>query len=298
VTTTCTNGGAVLPDCQSTESQHSKAPTWLLDLDYLPTQNVLLYAKYARGYRQGLVNPRGIAPYKSFGPEQVDSYEVGGKMSWSGAMPGLFDFAAFYNDFTNQQILVGWRQGTLTGNALANTGASRLYGLEAEVGLSPFEGLKLDANFAYLNTKLTSAVLPAPPAPFTAADSLNRTLPGFPFPFAPKYKGTITATYTLPLPERVGRMSVALAYNYTDHYAVIEGPGAIVPRFSTTNLNVNWNSVGRTPIDLSLFVTNLFDKHYYNFLAEVPTLGILSTSPAEPRMIGMRLKYRFGADAG
>jgi iron complex outermembrane receptor protein len=295
--TTCTNRGAVLPDCQSAESQHSKAPTWLLDLDYLPAQNMLLYAKYARGYRQGLVNPRGIAPYKSFGPEKVDSYEVGGKMSWNGAMPGLFNVAAFYNDFSNQQILVGWRQGTLTGNAIANTGSSRLYGLEAEVGLSPVEGLKLDANFAYLNTKLTDAALPPAPLPFTDADSLRRTIPGFPFPFAPKYKGAVTATYTLPLPERAGRVSVAVAYNYTDHYAVIEGPGAIVPRFSTTNLNVNWNSVGRTPIDLSLFVTNLFDKHYYNFLAEVPTLGILSTSPAEPRMIGMRVKYRFGADA-
>jgi outer membrane receptor protein involved in Fe transport len=45
-----------------------------------------------------------------------------------------------------------------------------------------------------------------------------------------------------------------------------------------------------------LFVTNLTDKQYITFLAEVPTLSIRSLAPAEPRMIGMRVKYRFGAD--
>jgi iron complex outermembrane receptor protein len=126
---------------------------------------------------------------------------------------------------------------------------------------------------------------------------LRRTIPGFPFPFAPEYKGTVTASYTLPLAEDVGEVSVALTYNQTSDYAVIEGPGAIVPGFSTTNLNIDWKNVAQRPVDVSLFVTNLFDKQYYNFLAEVTSLGILSTSPAEPRMIGVRVNYRFGADA-
>jgi iron complex outermembrane receptor protein len=285
--TACTSSGATLPDCLSSERQHSKAPTWLINLDYAPNEDLLLYAKYARGYRQGLVNPRGVFPYKSFGPEKVDSYEFGGKMSWGGA---------YYNDFTNQQIIVAWRQGTLTANVISNTGTSRIWGLEGEASISPFEGLKLDANFAYINTKLTEAALPAPPVPFRPQDSLNRTVPGFPLPFAPEYKASLTATYTLPLPAEAGQVSVAMSYNYTDDYAVIQGPGSRVPSFSVLNANANWRNVGGQPIDVMLFVTNLTDKQYITFLAEVPTLSIRSLAPAEPRMIGMRVKYRFGAD--
>ena len=296
-TTSCTNAGAVLPSCLSEEQQHSKAPTWLLDLDYTPMQNFLFYAKYARGYRQGLVLPRGIDPYKSFGPEKVNSYEVGGKMTWNGDMPGLFNFAAFYNKFINEQILIGLRQNTLTGNIIANTGTARLYGAEAEFGISPFHGLQLNGNMTYLNTKLLTAAIPTPlPAPFTPADNINRTVPGYPFPFAPKFKATAQVAYTLPIPDEAGRLTVAVSYNHTTSYAPAEGPGSRIPGFDLTNLNVNWVGVGGSPADISLFVTNLLDKHYYSFLAEVPTLSIQAFWPAEPRMIGMRLKYHFGAD--
>ena len=36
----------------------SHKPTWLIDLDYTPVQDVLLYAKYARGYRAGTIAPQ------------------------------------------------------------------------------------------------------------------------------------------------------------------------------------------------------------------------------------------------
>jgi iron complex outermembrane receptor protein len=54
---------AVRTACYEEVTQKSGRPTWLLDLDYKPTEDVLLYAKYARGYRQGSVNliPSGVA---------------------------------------------------------------------------------------------------------------------------------------------------------------------------------------------------------------------------------------------
>jgi iron complex outermembrane receptor protein len=294
---TCANAGAAPGTCSSATVQHSKTPTWLLDLDYKPTQDMMIYAKYARGYRQGLVNPRGIAPYKSFGPEKVDSYEIGAKTSWHGLMPGLFDVAAFYNDFSNQQILVGFRRGTLTGNAITNTGTSRLWGVEAQLNISPFENFKLDANFTYLNTRLEKAGLPTPPEPFTPADSLNRTAAGFPFPFAPEFKESVTATYILPLPDTLGRMSISSTFTYTDSYAAIEGPGVRVGSIALLNLNMNWESIGGSPIDLSLFATNVTDTHYLSFLAETNSVAILSDVAGEPQMFGARIKFRYGAEA-
>jgi iron complex outermembrane receptor protein len=295
---TCTNAGAVLSkNCSSATIQHSKAPTWLIDLDYKPMQDVMIYAKYSRGYRQGLVNPRGLSPYKNFGSEKVDSYELGAKTSWQGRMPGMFDVAAFYNDFSNQQILVGLRQGTLTGNLIANTGTSRLWGVEAQLNVSPFEGFRLDANFTYLNTLLEKADIPAPPAPFTPADNINRTVPGWPFPFAPEFKESVTATYTLPVPDTLGTIAISSTFTYTDSYAVIEGPGVKVGSIALLNLNMNWNSIAGSPIDLSVFASNVTDNHYNSFLAEATSVGILSTVAGEPQMFGARVKYRFGSDA-
>ncbi|MEY2926236.1 MAG: hypothetical protein RL367_713, partial [Pseudomonadota bacterium] len=42
-----------LNQCGESHTVKTSAPTWLLGLDYKPIDNVLLYAKYSRGYRQG-----------------------------------------------------------------------------------------------------------------------------------------------------------------------------------------------------------------------------------------------------
>jgi iron complex outermembrane receptor protein len=62
-------------DCVTAATERSNAPTWLLDLDYTPTDDILVYAKWARGYRQGVVSPNVPAPYDITGPEKVDDYE-------------------------------------------------------------------------------------------------------------------------------------------------------------------------------------------------------------------------------
>ena len=56
--------------------QSSNKPTWLIDLDYKPSDDILLYAKWARGYREGGINITNIG-FEVWKPEQVDLYEVG-----------------------------------------------------------------------------------------------------------------------------------------------------------------------------------------------------------------------------
>jgi len=86
--------------------QESDKPTWVVDLDYKPTMDTMVYLKYARGYRQGSVNPAGEhqpspsgARIDIHGPEKVDTYEIGSKNSFEGPFPGIFNIAVFYNDF-------------------------------------------------------------------------------------------------------------------------------------------------------------------------------------------------------
>jgi iron complex outermembrane receptor protein len=258
---------------------------------------MLFYAKYARGYKQGFVNPRANFPFKSFGPEKVDTYEAGAKISWRGETPGFANFAAFYNDFSTQQFLVSWSDlvGRTT-SAIVNTASSRGYGFELDAGATFFERLRLSGAVAYLNTKLRSVDVPdmGPPGfpiPIETAAS------GEPTPLAPKWKGTLSATYMLPVPESVGEMSAGVSWHYTGSYFSSNRDASRVDSFDTVNLNLNWNNIGGEPVDLGLFVNNLTNEKYFVFATDLISRGFIAKITGQPRMYGAQLKVRFGANA-
>ncbi len=131
------------PLCSQFLKQESDKPTWLLGLDYKPGDDVLVYGKYARGYRAGGVFTNAPIDHRTFDPEKVDNFEVGLKTSFRSAVRGLFNIAAFYNDFSDQQLQFGFdaRVDPVTGatapvsptTAVINAGKSRIYGAEIEL---------------------------------------------------------------------------------------------------------------------------------------------------------------------
>ena len=293
--------------CAETFVTKSSRPTWLIDLEYKPAADVLLYAKYARGYRQGVINllPRTPSLGRT-GPEKVDTYEIGAKTGFRGAISGTFNLAAFYNDFTNQQI-----QGNLTPrgpefptNVLLNAGKSRIWGVEAEASVRVLEAFRLDLAYAYLNTKLRSLTKPDFTNDTFYRDVDLTAVVGGPLAYSPKHRVSATGTYTLPLDESLGAVSLSATYTYTskqfgshvdDRYVPQFGfnPG-ILPATHLVNVNLNWDSAGGLPIDLSAFATNLTKRKYHVAIGGVGGAGYESVIVGEPRMYGVRLRYRFG----
>ncbi|MEJ5979150.1 TonB-dependent receptor [Novosphingobium sp. PS1R-30] len=300
-------------DCLERLEKKSQAPTWLIGLDYAPTTDLLLYAKYARGYRQGSTNPFGATGYQTYDPERVDTYELGAKSSFRGAVSGTFNLAGFYNDFTNQQLNVGFMnsQNRIAPNsAIVNAGKSRIYGVEAEAALTFFNSLQVSGSYAYLNTRLQTidAIQTVPGSLYDVF--LGGPQPGDPLIYTPRHKLTVTGTYTLPLPSEVGRLSLGATYSYAEKMNNI-GPVRtepslglltragiadihVIPSVELVNLNLNWESIAGAPVDLSLFMTNVFDKKYYLARNIQVTSGFVSRYVGEPRMFGARLRYRFG----
>lgn len=284
----------------------SEKPTWLIGLDFKPIEDVLLYAKWSRGYRQGGVASFGADRLQDYGPETVDTYEIGTKASWRGAVPGYLNISGFYNDFRDQQLQIGLQciptslcsQTT----AIINAGKSRLYGFEAEAGITPFEGLRLNAAYAYLKTKVLEV---QDVAPLVAAAGLPfndiRPIPvGAPIPNAVPHKVTASAFYTLPLPESVGEISFGGTYVYQSSYravsdAVAGSNNGVLPSYQLVNLSLNWENIAGHPIDASVFVTNLTKEHVFLHVNDQETNGFLSSIIGEPRMWGARLRYRFGS---
>lgn len=310
---TCSRTTAPLPSfdareiCRETFVIESSRPTWMVDLEYKPNADMMVYAKYSRGYRQGAINllPRTVNLTQTE-PEKVDTYEIGAKTSFRGAISGTFNVAAFYNDFTNQQI-----QGNLVPrgpefptNVLLNAGKSRIWGIEADAVLQLFSGFRLDLAYAYLDTKLITLTKPSFAAdPIYRDVDLTAAING-PLAYSPKHRLSVTGTYTLPLDESVGEVSLSATYTYTseqfgthadDPFVTQFGfnPG-LLPATNLVNLNLNWKSIGGLPIDLSAFATNLTSQKYHVAIGGVGGAGYESIVIGEPRMFGARLRYRFG----
>ena len=305
----CTDSAStVLPACTEVLEQTSHAPTWLIDLDYKPMDDVLLYGKYARGYRSGGIFPNSPSNYRVFQPEKVDDFELGAKTTFGGDLHGVFDIDGFYNNFRNQQLEAdfnaapGVAVSPTTG--VVNAGKSRIYGVEVNASISPFRGLTLDGSYTYLNAKIISiAPLVSTDPHYVISDTIS---PGDPLELAPKNKVTLTSTYTLPLNQSVGRVSVGATFTHTDKqfstylynsqaYLALYGSnlGELAAR-NLLNLNMSWSSVAGLPIDASIFVTNVTNRQYYSYVPGLGSNGFESAVLGEPRMYGAKLRYRFG----
>lgn len=327
-------------------SQKSRALTYLLGIDYKPTEDMLLYAKYARGYRAGGVKNdapnlmwAGGRDFRTFKPEKLDSYEVGLKSVFADAqlfdyvIPTTFNLAAFYNEFDDQQVSVGLgfvpdplapSPGPVNGaptSAPMNVGKSRIWGVETDLQLTPFEGLQLTVSYAYLNSRVTE--LEPVPAIFFANGFVNPqplTELHKPLTLTPKNKVMLNATYTLPLDPDIGKVSIGATFTHTDKQYTnfandqylalygtqyVAGDGApivdntnfgILPRTNLLDLNASWEDVMGMPLDLTFWATNITRKEDLTWVPGMLGYGYEFGSVAQPRMYGFKLKWKFGGD--
>ena len=137
-------------------------------LSYALTDEVNVYASYSQGFKAGGFDPRarqdldpiGLSA-DGFGPEFVDSYEIGAKGS-------LFDdrlvgsVAYFMADYTDQQITV--QQGVDSDNdgindtfvsSVFNAGESEYRGLEVEASLFLTDNFQLDWVMGIIDAEIT-----------------------------------------------------------------------------------------------------------------------------------------------
>lgn len=290
--------------------QKSDRPTWVTDLSYKPTTDTMVYGKYSRGYRQGSVNPAGQHPLPGqedgqridiHGPEKVDTYEIGAKTQFDGRFPGIFNIAAFYNDFRDQQL----QQGILTSNgtgstAIVNAGKSRIWGVEIESNINVTDTVQLGLAYTYLNTEVLELEdFSALVASTGATPAALSTSEGEQLPYSPKNQLVANARYLLPVPADYGDVELGATYvYYSDQLAVSEtvSPMYELDSYDLVNFNLNWNRIAGSAFDGSLFVTNTFDEEYEVYRSGLWGVGGFETGmTGMPRMFGARVRYNFGA---
>jgi iron complex outermembrane receptor protein len=288
--------GYVAPACTFSARTSDKKPTWTLNLQYNPTDDLMVYGTYSRGYRQGAVVPFSATGIPFFGPEKLDNFELGTKLSLNGAVSGNIGLTGFYSKLSDQQLQFGLQNSKNGQNAtsILNGGKSRIYGVELESSLRFGPMFRLDGSVAYINSKLQSIVLPS----FPAYDIvLPSALAGDPLPFTPKWGVNVAGTFTLPTDESVGKIEFSAAYRYNSSWAT---SASNTTTFRSTpvkqiDLNLDWRNVAGQPIDLALFATNVTNQFTRGVVrAFYSTLGYDVGYVGQPRMYGVRARIRFG----
>jgi outer membrane receptor protein involved in Fe transport len=132
-------------------------------VDWKPTDDNLIYASFARGYKGGGFNPgatvlSGISP--AFAPEFVNAFEIGSKNTFADGRITL-NLTGFYYDYAGYQISKFANQTISTENVDAT-----VKGFEFEAAIEPVRGLRFDTQIGYLDTRIDGG---------SSIDSFDRT---------------------------------------------------------------------------------------------------------------------------
>jgi outer membrane receptor protein involved in Fe transport len=253
---------------------------------YQINADAMVYASAAKGFRSGGANsvPGYCGPAGGeFKSDSLWSYEVGSKNT-------LFDgrmntrVAAYRIDWSNiqQSILL-----SCSYNVTSNAGNATSTGGEIEADIAPFHGLNLSFGAGYDNAKITSVPIGA--TGFVAGQSLNGV---------PKLTASLLADYSVPT--AFGAAFIRPQYSFTGRsvsYSVlsVQQGGRVRDAYSLVDLHVG----GTTgPWEASLFAKNLFDVRANLGDEQSETTELQNPLRprwliAQPRTIGVEIKYRF-----
>ncbi len=148
-----------------------------VSLAWKPTPDQNLYVSWSQGFKGGSFDPRGLttlAPgrdgnppteedvfeFMRFGPETVDSYELGLKSRWADGRVNT-SLAFFYSDYTDIQV-PGSIGADTTGDGIADTfagvttnaGSATVKGVEFEMSALVGRNMLTDGDALMLNTAL------------------------------------------------------------------------------------------------------------------------------------------------
>ncbi len=252
-----------------------------LSIDYAPLGELMVYAKYGRGYRAGGYNFRvtDVLAALPFGPEAVYARELGLKSELFGGRlrMNLAVFRSDYQDIQLTQVVFDNVQRPQLVNV--NAGAARIEGGELEVT-------------ADLRRAVVALGVGHTNARYTRIDpNVIDVTVGSEFPNTPAW--TISAAVDVPLDFRGLASILHVDYSWRDD--VFYGGNPLARQDDLHVMNARWSTRRiPSPLEFSLWCKNLMDEKYMA-RAVATGNGIVRALPADPRTFGATVIYRFGA---
>jgi iron complex outermembrane recepter protein len=305
------------------QSADFHAPTWTLAANYQVTDDTMVYATYRRGYKSGGFNSGAGAAtgFAEFHPEYLTDVEIGTKNNWTIlGVPGRTDLDAYYGWYDNiqkndeiaieQELIVPPFLEVEPSALTFNAARAHIKGVEFNSTVVPDENFEVSLFYSYTDATYDKFVLPQailidPFGHESALGSLDHA--GDPFAFTPKNKFGITPRFHIPVDARWGTpyLSATLYYQskewFTDLSDIETAEFGTPPdqkSYTLLNLRFDWDNFLSQPFDVSLFMDNATGQTYkVGADALLHLTGTSASIYGPPRMYGVELRWRFGADA-
>lgn len=299
-------------------------------LSYKPTDNLMLYGSYSRGYKAGgfnldrsaltsstLVNPAlaGSTANLQFDQETVNSFEIGGKYS---SREFSLSVAAFRQQFDNFQLNTFNGSVFLVQNinacstdlngadrdASAATGACApdkvkygvvAQGIELEASINPIRDVNISMGLTYTDTSYESDLVGKDSG--AALDPALRLLPGDNLSNAPEITATASLSYTPPLGNTGLTGLFYINARTTSDYNT--GSDLLYGKEQDGFTLVNGRIGVRGPDEawaIEGWVQNMFNVDYSQVAFNTPFVASQQTYSAflaEPRTYGITVRGRF-----
>jgi iron complex outermembrane receptor protein len=278
-----TSGVFLIPPTERSDSWDDVSPR--LGLEYRLSDDVLLYASAAKGFKSGGFNGRGsnANEVNAYEPEELWSYEIGIKSEWWQRRLRL-NAAAFFNDyedlqFTTQTVAPDGTQVVLVGNAAK----AEISGVEMELAAVPIDALNLSVTVGYLDSKYTE--IDDTVQTITLASELIG---------APEWTASAAADFTIPVAEWA---EIVLRSDYT-YRSKTYFDAANTESVSQDGYGL-WNAAVtlRSPTQrwaLTAGVMNLDDEEYrVTGVGVLDSLGFASAIYGRPREWFAQASVRF-----
>jgi len=240
-----------------------------LTLNWEVNEHNFLYGFVATGFRPGGLNvPVGLGEPAAFDEEEVTNYEIGWKAGWfDGQLRTQVD--AYYNDYKNFQVIVGYPQIPTFGFELNNPNPTKIYGFEGQLE-AVFGAFSLDAGIGWLKSELGTfyAVDPRVPSfgacdPETGPETASCiNLEGHDQTYAPELTYNIGMQYIFGMGSP-NEFTPRINYGHvSDQWATLfedEARGDKVEARNILNAMFSWK---HEDLVTTLYGSNLTDEHY------------------------------------
>ncbi len=290
-----------------------------LTASYELTDDVRVYATYARSFKSGGINLNGvpadaagvpIAAAATVRPETTDHFEVGLKTQFADRRVTL-NLTGFWTDVADYQAVVTNGQLGVLRGYLANADAVRVRGFELDSAWRVNDRFNLYARGAYTDAEYESFTdAPCPPelsggtivgagqtpgAPGVpgALSPANCDISGLDLPGVSKYSLSWGAEYNIPLILFGGDGFAYAGYDgsYRSSFSSNPTPSIYtqVDGYSLHNFRLGFRADAGW--DIYAFARNAFDEEYFEQLA-VPSgnTGLIVGQPGDPATYGVTLK--------
>jgi iron complex outermembrane receptor protein len=149
--------GELVPEVLNDNKDWSRF-TPRVGLEYQHSDNMMLFASYAQGFKSGTYNPRATTAEPAANPEIVDSFEFGMKSEWNNNLrANITLFSLLHKDRQYISILPGETSADLN-QRLGNIGRSESKGIEAEFTYVASDSLNFNASIGYIDAEFTEVI--------------------------------------------------------------------------------------------------------------------------------------------